>query len=131
MNAFMIDLENKPGVLADVTEVLAGAGINITSVVGATCGDTGRLVLAVDDESAARTAFGAADWTYTEVEITTVAMRHAPGTLAAVARKLAAEGINIEAVMPLGMVDNEVTVGFVTSDPVTAKDILMEAGAAS
>jgi hypothetical protein len=131
MNAFMIDLENKPGVLADVAEALAGAGINITAITGATCGDSGRVVFTADDESAVRTVLGDAGTAYSETELTTVDLPHAPGSLAKVARKLAASGINIDAVMPMGMSGNDVTVGFVTDDPVTAAELLTQAGAAS
>lgn len=131
MNAFMIDLENKPGVLAEVAEALAGAGINITAITGATCGDSGRVVLTADDESAARTVLGDAGMAYSETELTTVDLPHEPGSLARAARKLAASGINIDAVMPMGMSGNEVTVGFVTDDPVTATEILAQVRSAT
>ena len=36
MQAFLIDLENKPGAFADVAEMIAAKGINITAVSGAT-----------------------------------------------------------------------------------------------
>src|SRR6476659_1772796 len=39
VQAFLIDLENKPGAFADVAEMIAAKGINITAVSGATCGD--------------------------------------------------------------------------------------------
>jgi len=130
MNAFMIDLENKPGALADLAEALGSAGINITGVTGATCGDQGRVALTVDDESAARTALGKAAMAYVESEVTTVSLRHEPGSLGAAARKLASQGINIDAVMPMGMSGNEVSVAFVTSDPSATKELLSQAGAA-
>ena len=130
MNAFMIDLENKPGALADLAEALGSAGINITAVTGATCGDQGRVVLTADDESGTRTALGKAGVTYVESEVATVNLRHEPGSLATAARKLAAQGINIDAVMPIGMAGNEVTVAFVTSDATATKELLSQAGAA-
>ena len=130
MNAFMIDLENKPGALADLAEALGSAGINITAVTGATCGDQGRVVLTADDESGTRTALGKAGVTYVESEVATVNLRHEPGSLATAARKLAAQGINIDAVMPLGMAGNEVTVAFVTSDATATKELFSHAGAA-
>jgi hypothetical protein len=34
MNAFLVDLENKPGALATVAEALAAKGVNITGVSG-------------------------------------------------------------------------------------------------
>jgi hypothetical protein len=129
MNAFVIELDNKPGALADVTEAIGQAGINITAVTGATCGGQGRVVFAADDESAVRTLFGDSGRAYTETEIVTVDLPHAPGALARVARQLAMDGINIEAVMPMGMAGDSVTVGFVTDDPVTAGEVLTRVAA--
>ncbi len=53
------------------------------------------------------------------------------GTLAKAARRLAAEGINIEAIMPIGMEGDEVHVAFVTSDAAKARQVLSSAGMAS
>lgn len=131
MNAFMIDLDNRPGALADITELLAAGGVNITAVTAAACGDSGRLAFTADDESAVRTVLGNAGRAYTEIGITEVHMRHQPGALAAIARKLATSGINIEAVMPMGMDGDDVIVALVTDDPVTAEELLVEAGTAS
>ena len=41
MNAFIVDLTNKPGELARVAEAIAQKGINITSFAGATAADKG------------------------------------------------------------------------------------------
>ena len=43
MNAFIVDLKNKPAELAKVTEAIAQKGIDITGFSGSTCGDNGTV----------------------------------------------------------------------------------------
>ena len=131
MNAFLVELENKPGEFARVSEAIAAKGINITSISGSTCGSSGRVAIATDNDTATRTVLGEAKVTYTESEVTEAVLRNEPGALASVARRLASSGINIEAIMPTGMNGNGVTVAFVTDDPVTARGLLAEATSAS
>jgi hypothetical protein len=124
-------MENKPGEFARILEAIAAKGVNITSISGTTCGSSGRVAMATDNDSATRTVLGEAKASYTESELTEVAIRNQPGALAAVARRLAGSGVNIEAIMPTGMKGNDVSVAFVTDDPTTARTLLAEATSAS
>jgi len=128
MNAFLVELENKPGAIATVAEALAKQGVNITNASGATCGDSGRVVLTTADPAATRSALQAVNATFKELEVTETSLRHEPGTLANATRRLADAGVNIEAIFPTGMTGNEVTVGFVTANPAKAREILSMAG---
>ncbi len=123
-HAFLIDLEDKPGALADVAEAIAAKGVNITSVSGASCGDRGRIAIATDDNAQTRAALADLPCTFEQKEITIAALPHAPGTLAKAARQLANAGLDIESVMLMGMQGNDIEVGFVTSDPVMARSAL-------
>jgi len=129
MNAFLIDLENKPGELARVTEAIAARGVNITAVSGSTSGQTGRVAVMTSDDAATRAALGGANCSFTEMEVTEASLRHEPGTLAAACRRLADAGINIEALMPIGMARNDVQVAFITDQPARAREILAQAHA--
>jgi hypothetical protein len=131
MQVFLVDLKNKPGELARVTEAIAAKGVNITGISGATCSDSGRAAVMTNDDATTRTALKDAGFTYTELEGTDTALRHEPGTLAKAARRLADAGINIEALLPIGMEGNEIHVAFVTSEPVKARQVLSAAGIAS
>lgn len=130
MNAFLVDLENKPGALAAVAEALAAKAINITGVAGATCGDSARAALTTSDPAATRQALETIHASFKELEITDVTLAHQPGTLARATRRLASAGINVEAIFPMGMAGNDIQVGFVTSDPVKAREVLATATAA-
>ena len=131
MNAFLVELENKPGELARVTEALAAQGVDITGVTGSTCGSSGSLALTTDDEAKTRTALQDARCSFREMEVTVGSISTAPGSLASVSRRLADAGVNIEALMPIGMEGNEVSIAFVTNDAAKARSILSRAGTTS
>jgi len=124
MNAFIVDLTNKPGELARVAEAIAQKGINIEGFAGATAGGSGAVVLVTNDEAGTRRALGDAGCSSREVELVMASLDHVPGSLAAAARKLADAGINIEAAMPTGMAGDKVTVSFATDNPAKAREIL-------
>jgi hypothetical protein len=124
MHAFIVNLTNKPGTLAQVTEAIAQKGINIEAVAGVGVGGSGSLVLVTNDEAGTRSAIADAGFAAREVELVMASIDHVPGGLAAVARKLADAGINIEAAMPTGMTGDKVTVSFATDNPAKAREIL-------
>lgn len=124
MNAFIVELENRPGELARVTEAIAQKAINILGFSGATCGDTGSIVLLTNDEAGTRSALAAAGCKAREVEMVVASLAHQPGTLAAVARRLADAGVNIEAALPIGMDGGNVSVAFATDNPMKAREAI-------
>jgi hypothetical protein len=126
MKAFLVDLENKPGSLARIAEAIAAKGINIEGISGTTGDTSGRVAIVTRDEGATRTALTEARASFKEVEATETSMRHAPGTFAKAARRLADAGINVEAIFPTGMQGQDVTVAFVTDQPAKAKELLAE-----
>ena len=129
MHAFLVDLTNKPGALADIAEALGKKGINIENVAGASCGDSGRLAITTSDDVGTRAVIAAAGLKSKELETTEVSLAHSPGSLGKAARRLAEAGVNIEAILPAGMSAGQVTVAFVTSNPAKAKEILATAAA--
>ena len=121
MNAFIVKLENKPGTLARVFEAVAARGINIESAGGSTWGDAGAVTILTNDEAGTRSALDGAGFTSREIEAVPVSIENRPGTLAEMTSKLAAAGVNIEALLPTGMSGGKVSVAFVTSDAVKAR----------
>jgi hypothetical protein len=124
MNAFIVDLKNKPGEFAKVADALANKGINISGFAGVTAGDTGAVVLVAEDESGTREALNQGQWTYRSVELVTGSFADKPGTLAAAAHALADAGINVEAALPIGMGGGMVQVAFATDNPSKARGLL-------
>ncbi len=127
MNAFIVDLKNKPGELAKDTEAIAAKGIDITGFSAAACSDTGTVALLTSDDAGTRRVLTDGHWTYRPIEVVTASLADKPGTLAQVARRFANAGINIEAAVPTGMSGGNVHVGFVTDNPAKAKEALGDA----
>ena len=128
MHAFLVELENKPGELARVTEAIAAKGVDIKGVSGSTCGSSGSLALMTDNDDATRKALAAAGVKVREMEVVKAPVGAAPGSLAKVCRRLADGGVNIEAMMPIGMEGDHVTMAFITGDHAKASQILSTAG---
>jgi hypothetical protein len=128
MNAFLIELDNKVGELARISEAIAAKAANIMAISGATCGGSGSVAVMTDDEAATRSALEDAGCSFRELEVAEAMLPNVPGSLAKAARRLADGGVNIEALMPTGMQGNDVNVAFVTTDAAKARSILSTAG---
>jgi hypothetical protein len=124
MNAFIVDLMNKPGELARLAETIAQKGINITGFAGATAGGAGTVVLVTNDEAGTRSAMSEKGFRAREVELVMASLENKPGSLAAAAKKLADAGINVEAALPTGMSGENVSIAFATDQPAKARELL-------
>jgi hypothetical protein len=124
MNAFIIELENRPGTLADTTAAIAEKGININGIAGATAGGTGAIAIVTNDESATRTALQGIDCKFREVALASAPLEDKPGVLADAARRLADAGVNVEAIFPTGMEGNRITIAFGVDNIEAAKQAL-------
>ena len=89
-------LPDRVGLLAEISEGLSEAGVNIEAICAFRSGENAQLILMVDNIGKARRVFEETDAEIREEEVTTVELPHRPGELAAVARKLADGGVNIE-----------------------------------
>ncbi len=116
MNAFIIELENKPGSLAQVAEALGERGINITSISGVTAGTAGALGLLTNDEAGTREVLRSAGIKAREIGLVSVSLEHKPGSLGQIARKLADAGVNVELLLGTGMSGSNVTVALGVDD---------------
>ena len=69
MIAFVVELENRPGSAAEVTEAIAERGINVTGAAGVACGSTGQVALTTNDEAGTRRALLGQGFKFHEVEV--------------------------------------------------------------
>ena len=130
MNAFIVELEDKPGEVARVAEAIAQRGINIEGFAGATAGGSGSMILITNDEAGTRSALASIGCQAREAELTVASLAHQPGTLAELTRRLADAGVNIQAAIPTGMDAGNVSVAFATDNPTKAREIIGERAAA-
>lgn len=124
MNAYIIELPNRPGSLADICEAVASGGANITGVTGATAGDAGQVAITTDDMDGTRAAIQAHGWRFREVALVIASLEHRAGTLGDAARRLANAGINIDTMFVSGMEGGKVQVAFGVTDADAARAAL-------
>ncbi len=91
-----IFLENKSGRLAEVTRVLADAGINIRALSLADTADFGILRLIVNDTEKAKQVLKENGFTVGKTEVIGVEVPDRPGGLAGILEVLQKEDINVE-----------------------------------
>ncbi|MDY6966080.1 MAG: ACT domain-containing protein [Halobacteriota archaeon] len=88
--------ENKPGVLAKVTNLLKDEGINIFALTIAETGEFGVVRFIADMPDRAYEILHVAGYTVSETDVLGVGMEDVPGSLARIAYLLGDEDINIE-----------------------------------
>lgn len=89
-------LENKSGRLAEVTDVLAKAGINIRALSLADTADFGILRLIVNDTERAKQILKDNGFTVGKTEVIAVEVPDRPGGLAGILDVLKERGVNVE-----------------------------------
>ena len=103
-------LEDKPGSLATMGEVLKEAGININGMCGFLVDGKGEIHILVNNGSAARKVLENAGFDARKVRPMLVReLENIPGTLGEAARKLADAGVNLD-LMYLAS-DNRIVLG--------------------
>jgi hypothetical protein len=106
MSAFTVELDNHPGELARLCEAMASSGVNLL-VCATTRGTSGVVAFLADDEAAAQAVLDEAGIEYLLRPAVTVRMANLPGAGAAVFRKLAEAGVNVELLLPVRISDAE------------------------
>ena len=121
MTEFTVHLANRPGMLAMLAERLASAGVNLEALAAYGIAEEGRAHLMVDDATAARSVLRAAGLAFDEREVLVTTLPHRPGAVAAMARRLADAGVNIEAVYLLRCSAGGMEFAVAVDDPETAR----------
>ena len=92
----VVEVEDRPGMLASIGEVLGGADVNIVAAAVFTQGGLGIIHLVVDDASGALRALGDARVDVRDVkDVYSVTLEDRPGELGRYARSLSDAGVNI------------------------------------
>jgi len=89
-------LENKSGRLAEVTETLAAAGINLRALSLADTADFGILRLIVRDTEKAKSVLKEGGFTVGKTEVLAVEVPDRPGGMAGILAALGEKDINVE-----------------------------------
>lgn len=131
MDVFIIELDNRPGMLAGLAEAIAEKGINITSIAGASGSDTGTVALLTNDADGTRSVLDASGVTYRTCTLVSASLEDRPGSLAAATRRIADAGVNIDALFPTAMEGGRITLAFGVDDAEAARTALGELASVS
>src|SRR5947209_7870991 len=94
-----IDVENKPGALAEVAAAISDAGVNVAAATCIGPGERAELHILVPHAEAARHLLAISHVAVTrEREVVVVDVEDRPGVLADLARRIAQAGINLDLV---------------------------------
>jgi hypothetical protein len=124
MNAYLITVDNRPGVFATLLEAAAKRHVNVAPAYGLSDGKSGLIALGSDDEAGLQAAIADAGYTATAIEIVVVELENRPGTGAEVTRKLANAGVDLQIAVPVGMSGDRVQMGFGARDAALVKRTL-------
>lgn len=95
MKEIIIPTPNRPGVVADVSQALADAGVNINEMDAHATEESGVIIITVDRYDEALRALNAAGFDAITEDAIVLKLCNEPGALAKVARRLTDAGINI------------------------------------
>jgi len=124
MNAYLVSVEDRPGVLARLFGAAAARGVNVYPAFGLADGTRGIIALGSDDEAGLQAAIADAGYTATAVEMVMTELENRPGTAAALTRKLADAGVDVRVAVPIGMSGDKVQLAIGATDPALLKATL-------
>ncbi len=123
---FEISVQNKPGEVARITEVLAKNAVNIRGISTDLGGPKSIIRVITDDEASARSILKANGIENQERDVLVISLSDKPGELARMTRKLAKAGINIESLFILGSKTSEVQMAVGVDQREKAHDLLQK-----
>jgi hypothetical protein len=95
----VIDIENTPGALAEVSAAISDAGVNIAAATCMGAGDRAELHILVPHAEAAKHVLAISHVAVSrEREVVVVDVEDRPGVLADLTRKIAKAGVNLDLV---------------------------------
>jgi len=99
---FDVYVQNKPGELAKICEMLGNQGVNIKAIASERNHERPMIKIVTDDEATAKSALLRSGVQYALRDIVSVKMLDRPGELGKVARKLAKAMVNVDSIYILG-----------------------------
>ena len=115
---------NQVGVIADITTVLANAGINLESIDTEASGEQGAVILTTDNSDRALYVLNQAGYKAVGDEVLVLRLRDEPGSLAQVAEKLKQAGVNIQSMHILNRHGGYAMIALTTDDRARTLDAI-------
>ena len=119
---FSVKLEDSPGELARVTDVLQKDGVNLRTIAIEHYAKVVRVI--TSDPEKARQNLTESDMMFSERDLLVAKLKNGPGELARVSRALAEEGVNIDSAYMIDKDSTYVHMALAVSDETKARKIL-------
>ena len=126
MREIIVILDNRPGALAEMAELLGKEGINITDLDVEASVERGAASLTVDRYEEAIAALRRAGFRAVSAEALVVRVRDEPGALAKLAKRLAEAGVNMRSLRLLRRGEDHSLVAIVCDDQQKARQLLAD-----
>ena len=102
MKEFDVFVQDKPGELAKVCELLGNNGVNIKGIASERNNSRPLIRVVTDDEATAKAALTRSGISYDLKDVISVMLPDKPGELGKVAKKLARAMVNVDSIYILG-----------------------------
>lgn len=124
MKEFDVYVQNKPGELAKVCEMLGNYGVNIKAIASERGNDRPMIKIVTDDEATTRSALARTGIGFDLKDVISVRMPDRPGELGKIARKLARAMVNVESIYIIGKEGSVTDIALTVDDLKKAENAL-------
>lgn len=124
LKEFDVYVQNKPGELAKICELLGANGVNIKAIASERANDKPMIRIVTDDEATAKSALAHSGIRYDLRDVISVRMPDRPGELGKVARKLARVMVNVDSIYILGKEGGATEIAFTVDNAMKAQEAL-------
>lgn len=124
MQRITVVVHNRPGLLAEITELLASKGLSITSIVAQSHGADGVLHLGAQHVDEALAVLTAAGYHAVTEDVLLARVEDRPGALAQLSRRLMEAQLDIRGLNMVQRNDGWAVVAIATSDNARARGVL-------
>lgn len=127
MQRITVVASNQPGVLADVTYVLAAQGIDITSIAADTVGSEGVIHIDLEEADRALRILAGSGYAAVSEDVLLARIKDRPGAVAEISSRLRDANVDIRGLNMVQRGDGWAVVAISTSDNKAARSILGDA----
>jgi hypothetical protein len=118
---FVIQLEHRPGALAELCRELERQSVDLTAIGGGGIGSIGHVILKTADDEKTRNILKAGKYEFIESESVLAEVDDQPGGMLSVLDRLASAGVNVYGHLFMGRWGDRATFSFVVDDPAKAR----------
>lgn len=124
MKEFDVFVQDKPGELARVCEILGSSGVNIKAIASERANSRSTIRIVTDDETTTASSLSRNGIKYDLRDVMVVGLEDRPGELGKVARKLARSMVNVDSIYILHKNNGTTDMALTVDKPAKAKQAL-------